>query len=228
MKANIPTRNKIKLNWFKSKANLDIERNINIQYDASSVTYNKHNWEVSVKYVLVKQGDPKEIPVNSPMTLYKGGLPFLFLSTAGIIGNKIISEELIDDDIKIDDDIVQIIEGEEKVTYEDASDPKQHIEVRTRFDKISRRITIENKLDNEIDLVFDFKQTKDITFVKATPEPSTIEEPDYKFEIKIPSEEKSRITLELQAKIVKRVTKIKPEFIRIPKVKPELIKKEGQ
>jgi len=214
VKANVPTRKKIKLNWFSSKANLDVERNVEIQYDANSCTYNKLNWEVSVKYILVKEGDPKEIPINSQMTLYKGGLPFLFLSTAGIIGNKIISEELIDDDIKIDDDIVQVVEGEEKVTYEDARDPKQHIEVRTRFDKISRRITIENKLDNEIGLELDFKQTKDVTYVKSTPEPTTIEEPDYKFEIKIPSEEKSRITLELQAKIVKRVTKIKPEFIK--------------
>ena len=214
MKANIPTRNKIKLNWFKSRANIDIERNINTQYDSNSVTYNKHNWEVSVKYILVKEGDPKEIPVNSPMTLYKGGLPFLFLSTAGIIGNKIISEELIDDDVKVDDDIINVEEGEEKVTYEDAIDPKQHIEVRTRLDKITRRITIENKLDNDIALILDFKQTKDVSYIKANPEPTTIEEPDYKFEIKIPSEEKSRITFELQAKIVKRVTKIKPEFIK--------------
>lgn len=214
MKANVPTRKKIKLNWFKSKSNLDIERNIETQYDSNSVSYNKLNWDVSVKYVLVKEGDPKEIPINSQMTLYKGGLPFLFLSTAGIIGNKIISEELIDDDVKVDDDIVQVKEGETKVTYEDARDPKQHIEVRTRFDKILRRITIENKLDNEINLLLNFKQTKDVTYVKSTPEPTTIEEPEYKFEIKIPSEEKSRITLELQAKIVKRVTKIKPEFIK--------------
>lgn len=214
MKANIPTRNKIKLNWFKSRANIDIERNINTQYDSNSVTYNKHNWDVSVKYVLVKEGDPKEIPVNSPMTLYKGGLPFLFLSTAGIIGNKIISEELIDDDVKVDDDIINVEEGEEKVTYEDAIDPKQHIEVRTRLDKITRRITIENKLDNDIALILDFKQTKDVSYIKANPEPTTIEEPDYKFEIPLNQEEKSRITFELQAKIVKRVTKIKPEFIK--------------
>ena len=167
MKANIPTRNKIKLNWFKSRANIDIERNINTQYDSNSVTYNKHNWEVSVKYVLVKEGDPKEIPVNSPMTLYKGGLPFLFLSTSGIIGNKIISEELIDDDVKVDDDIINVEEGEEKVTYEDAIDPKQHIEVRTRLDKITRRITIENKLDNDIALILDFKQTKDVSYIKG-------------------------------------------------------------
>ena len=214
MKANVPTRKKIKLNWFKSKANLDIERKIEIQYGSSTVNYNKLNWEVSVKYILVKEGDPKEIPVNSKMTLYRGGLPFLFLSSAGTIGNKIISEELIDDDIKVDDDIVQVVEGEEKVTYEDAQDPKQHIEVRTRFDKINRRITIENKLDNEIDLSLVFKQTKDVTYIKSEPDPTQIEEPDYKFEIKIPTEEKSRITLELQAKIVSRVTKIKPEFIK--------------
>jgi len=214
VKANVPTRKKIKLNWFKSNASLDVERKIEIQYDANSVTYNKQNWDTNVKYVLVKEGDPKEIPVNSQMTLYKGGLPFLFLSTAGIIGNKIISEELIDDDVKVDDDIVNIEEGEEKVTYEDAIDPKQHIEVRTRFDKITRRITIENKLDNHITLLLDFKQTKDVSFIKSIPNPTTIEEPDYKFEIRIPSEEKSRITIELQAKIVKRVTKIKAEFIK--------------
>ena len=67
-------------------------------------------------------------------------------------------------------------------------------------------------------MILDFKQTKDVTFIKSDPEPSQIEEPDYKFEVKIPSEEKYRISLELQAKIVSRVTKIKPEFI----------KKEGQ
>ena len=36
----------------------------------------------------------------------------------------------------------------------------------------------------------------------------------YKFDLKIPSEKNSKITLEIQAKIVKRVTKIKPEFIK--------------
>ena len=210
MRANVPTRKKIKLNWFKSKCELKIERNINIQYTATNVSYNKIKWDVIVKYVLIKEGDPKEIPINSPMTLYKDNLPFLFLNTAGTIGTKIISEDLIDDDIKVDDDVVNVIEGEAKVTYEDARDPKQHIEVRTRYDKISRKITIENKLDNNIDLTLNFKQTKDVTFVKSEPEPSEIEQPNYKYNIIIPSEEKSSVLLELQAKIVSSVTKIKP------------------
>ena len=79
------------------------------------------------------------------MTLYKNNLPFLFLATAGVIGNKIISEDLIDDDIIVDDDIIQIVEGEPKITFEDALKPKEHIEVRTKYDKITRKITIENK-----------------------------------------------------------------------------------
>ena len=214
MRANVPTRKKIKLNWFKSKCEFNIERKIYIQYTASNVSSNKIRWDIIVKYVLVKEGDPKEIPVNSPMTLYKDNLPFLFLNTAGTIGNKIISEDLIDADIEVDDDVVNVVEGESKVTYEDARDPKQHVEVRTRFDKIQRKIMIENKLDNNIELVLDFKQTKDVTFVKSDPEPSQIEEPNYKYNISIPSEEKSSILLELQAKIVSRVTKIKPEYLK--------------
>lgn len=215
VKANVPTRKKIKLNWFKSKCSLNIERKIAIEYNTTSVNYNKITWDVFVKYILTKEGDPKEIPANSPMTLYKGGLPFLFLSTSASIGNKIISEELIDSDITVDDDIINVSEGEDKVTYEDARDPKEHIEVRTRLDKITRKITIENKLENEIELELNFKQTKDITFVKAEPEPSVKEEPTYKFNIKIPSEQKSSVVLDLQAKIVKRVTRIKPEYLKL-------------
>ena len=215
MKANVPTRKKIKLNWFKSKCALNIERKISIEYNTNSVTYNKITWDVMVQYVLTKEGDPKEIPANSPMTLYKGGLPFLFLSTSATIGNKIISEELIDSDITVDDDIVNINEGEDKVTYEDARDPKEHIEVRTRLDKITRKITIENKLDNEIDVELNFKQTKDVTYIKSQPEPSEIEEPNYKYTIKIPSEQKSSVILDVQAKIVKRVTRIKPEYLKL-------------
>ncbi len=214
MKANVPTRKKIKLNWFKSKCDLNIEREINIQYTATNVSYNKINWDVIIRYILVKQGDIKEIPVNSPMTLYKDNLPFLFLNTAGTIGNKIISEDLIDDDVKVDDDVVNINEGIEKVTYEDARDPKEHIEVRTRYDNISRKITIENKLNDDIQLILDFKQTKDIIFVSSEPVPSEIEEPDYKYKINIPSEQKSSIIIELKAKIIARVTKIKPEFLK--------------
>ncbi|NVM36593.1 MAG: hypothetical protein HWN81_13440 [Candidatus Lokiarchaeota archaeon] len=215
MKANVPTRKKIKLNWFKSNCALSIERKIAIEYNTNSVTYNKITWDVLVKYVLTKEGAPKEIPANSPMTLYKGGLPFLFLSTSTTIGNKIISEELIDSDIVVDDDIVNINEGEDKVTYEDARDPKEHIEVRTRLDKITRKITIENKLENEIELELNFKQTKDVSFIKSLPEPSKIEEPNYKYAIKIPSEQKSSVILDLQAKIVKRVTRIKPEYLKL-------------
>ena len=156
IRANVPSRKKIKLEWFKSKCDFTIERNIAIEYNANSVTYNKINWDVNVKYLLTKEGDPKEIPSNSPMTLYKGGLPSLFLSTSATIGNKIISEELIDSDIIVDDDIVQISEGKPEITFEDALKPEEHIEVRTRYDKINRKINIENKLDNEIELnVFD-------------------------------------------------------------------------
>lgn len=216
MRANIPSRKKIKIEWFKSKAQFNIERKVAIEYNSSSVNYNKINWEAKVKYVLVKEGDPKALPSNSPMTLYKQGLPFLFLSTSGTVGNKIISEELIDDDIKIDDDIIQVVEGKPEIIFEDAIKPKEHIEVRTRHDKIIRKITIENKLDNEIELELNFKQTKDVTFVKSEPEASEVEEPIYKYKITIPSEQTKRITLELQAKIVTRVTKIKPEFI--PKI----------
>ena len=215
MKANVPTRKKIKLNWFKSSCAFNIERKIAIEYNTNSVVNNKITWDVLVKYVLTKEGEPKEIPANSPMTLYKGGLPFLFLSTSATIGNKIISEELIDSDIAIDDDIVNVDEGEDKVTYEDARDPKEHIEVRTRLDNITRKITIENKLDNEIDLELIFKQTKDVSYIKSQPEPSEIEEPNYKYSIKIPSEQKSGVIFDLQAKIVKRVTRIKPEYLKL-------------
>ena len=215
MKADVPTRKKIKLNWFKSKCKLSIERKVVIEYNANSITYNKITWDVLVKYILTKEGDPKEIPTGSPMTLYKGGLPFLFLSTSASIGNKIISEELIDSDITIDDDIVNVSEGEDKVTYEDAKNPKEHIEVRTRLDKISRKITLENKLDNEITLELNFKQTKDVTFIKSQPEPSIVEEPNFKYTIIIPSEQKSSVIIDLQAKIVKRVTRIKPEYLKL-------------
>lgn len=214
MKANIPTRKKIKLNWFKTKADLNIDRKIDVQYNSANVNSNKLNWDVIVKYILIKEGVPKEIPVNSPITLYKEGLPFLFLSTANSIGNKIISEDLIDDDIKVDDDIIQVKEGETKVSYEDAKDPKEHIEVRTRYDNITRRITIENKLDNSIELLLKYKQTKDVVFVNSIPEPNKIEEPEYNYNIKIPSEDKFRLTLELKAKMISRVTKLKPEFLK--------------
>jgi hypothetical protein len=213
MKANVPTRKKIKLNWFKSKCEFNIERKIEIQYTSNSVVLNKQTWDVIIRYVLKKEGESKEIPPKSPMTLYKDNLPFLFLTTAGTIGNKIISEDLIDDDITVDDNIVQVMEGEPKITFEDALKPEEHIEVRTRLDKITRKITIENKLDNEIELNLIFKQIKDVTYIKSAPSPSEIEEPIYKYELKIPTEEKSNIVLELQAKIVKRVTKTKPEFI---------------
>lgn len=216
MKANVPTRKKIKLNWFRAKCDFKIERKIEIQYTSNNVSSNKLNWDAIVKYVLIKQGDiiNKDIPSTSPMTLYKNDMPFLFLNTAESSGTKINSEDLIDDDILVDDDIVNITEGDAKVTYEDAPDPKEQIEVRTRYDKISRKISIENKLNNDIELTLDFKQTKDVTYVKSEPEPSLIEEPNYKYDINIPAESKSNVVLELQAKIVTRITKIRPEFLK--------------
>jgi hypothetical protein len=214
MKATVPTRKKIKLKWFKTKSQFNIERKIDIQYTEHSVSSNKLKWDAIIKYILIKEGENIDLPANSPMTLYKNNLPFLFLSTAQTVGNKIISEELIDDDIVVDDDIVQIEEGEPKISFEDALEPKQHIEVRTRYDKITRKINIENKLNNPIEVTLDFKQTKDVTYIKSEPEPSEIEEPNYKFTLSIPSEGNSKIVLELQAKITKRVTKTKPEFLK--------------
>jgi hypothetical protein len=213
MKASIPTRKKVKLEWFKSKSKLTIERKIDIQYTSNSVFSNKINQYAIVKYILLKAGEPVEIPPNSPMVLYKNNLPFLFLNISECVGSKIISEDMIDDDILVDDDIVHVMEGDPKISFEDAKSPKEHIEVRTRYDKISRIINIENKLEEPIDIEINFKQTKDITYIKSTPQPTEIEEPTYKFKISIPSESKTKITLELQAKIVKRVTKIKPEYL---------------
>jgi hypothetical protein len=214
MKASVPTRKKIKLKWFKEECQIKSERKVDVQYSTTSVSSNKLTWDAIIKYVLIKQGENIDLPTNSPMTLYKNNLPFLFLNTSECIGNKIISEELIDDDIVIEDDIVQIAEGESKIIFEDALQPKEHIEVRTRYDKISRKINIENKLNNSIDIILDFKQTKDITFISSQPEPTEVEEPDYKYKIEIAGESNTKITLEVQAKIVTRVTKIKPEYIK--------------
>ena len=186
MKASVPTRKKIKLKWFKEKCQIKSERKIEIQYSVHSDSSNKLTWEAIIKYILIKQGENIDLPTYSPMTLYKNNLPFLFLNTSECIGNKIISEELIDDDIIVEDDIVQIEEGEPKITFEDALQPKEHIEVRTRYDKIARKINIENKLNNEIELNLNFKQTKDITFISSQPEPSEIEEPNHIYKIKIP------------------------------------------
>lgn len=214
MKATVPTRKKIKIKWFNEKCQIKTERKIDVQYSINLVSSNKLTWEAIIKYVLIKDGENIDLPVNSPMTLYKNNLPFLFLNTSECIGNKIISEEMIDDDIIVEDDIVQIKEGEPKITFEDALQPKEHIEVRTRYDHISRKINIENKLNNPIDLNLDFKQTKDIIFVSSQPEPSEIEEPNRIYQINIPPESNSKVTLELQAKIVTRVTKIKPEYVK--------------
>ena len=214
MKANVPTRKKIKLEWFKSKCEVDIERKIELEYTSSNILLNEIKWNTVVKYMLIKEGESIDIPSKSPMTFYKNGLPFLFLSTANNIGNKIISEALIDEDIVINDDIVQIKEGKPEITFEDAIDPKEQIEVRTRYDAITRKINVENKLDTEIEVIVVFKQTKEVTFVKADPKPSEIEEPNYKFKISIPSGQSKKTTLDLQGKIVSRVTKIRPEFLR--------------
>ena len=214
MKANVPTRKKIKLKWFNEKCKINTERKIDVQYSVNSVSSNKLTWDAIIKYVIIKEGENIDLPVNSPMTLYKNNLPFLFLATSECIGNKINSEELIDDDIIVEDDIVQIKEGEPKITFEDALQPKEHIEVRTRYDNISRKISIENKLNNEIDLKLNIKQTKDITFINSQPEPSEIEKPNYIYNINIPAESNSKVVIELQAKIVSRVTKMKPEYVK--------------
>ncbi len=213
MRANIPSRKKVKLEWFKAQADFKIEREVHIQYNAHSVSNNKHVHDVKIKYILTKQGKPKELPSSSPITLYKGGLPFLFLSTSATIGNKILSEEIIDADIEINDDIVEIKEGKPEIAFEDALNEKEHVEVRMRYDTIIRKISVENKLTNQIDLTLNFKQSKDIKFMNAQPEPNEIKEPIYGFSLTIPSEETKKITLELQAKIVKRVTKVKPEYL---------------
>ncbi len=216
MKATVPSRKKIKLKWFKTNCIISIEREIDIQYEPSNITSNKLNRDTIVQYVLPKEDDllNKDIPINSPMTLYKNNLPFLFLNTSKSLGTKIISEDMIDDDVIVDDDIVKVHEGKPEVTFEDARDPKEHIEVRTRYDNIARKITIENKLENTITISVKFKQTKDVVFIKSEPEPSEIEEPIFKFQVSIPPETKKHISLELQAKIITRTTKIKPEFIK--------------
>ncbi|MBD3338076.1 MAG: hypothetical protein GF353_03135 [Candidatus Lokiarchaeota archaeon] len=176
------------------------------------------NWEAVVKYILLKEGNlqNKDIPVNSPMTLYKNNMPFLFLNTAESSATKLNSEDLIDDDILVEDEIVSIKEGEPKITFEDAPDPKKQIEVRTRIDEISRIVSVKNKLSNQIGIVLNFKQTKDVKYISSAPEPSHIEKPNYKYNLIISPEDKKSISFKLEAKIITRITKIKPEFLKPP------------
>ena len=54
----------------------------------------------------------------------------------------------------------------------------------------------------------------DVSYIKSEPEPSEIEEPNYKYNLSIPPEGSSKVVLEMQAKITKRVTKTKPEFLK--------------
>ncbi len=79
---------------------------------------------------------------------------------------------------------------------------------------LTRKINIENKLNNEIELIMNFKQTKDVSFVKSEPVPNETEVPNYQYNIKIPSEENVKVTLELQVKIITRVTKLKSQFLK--------------
>ena len=49
MRANVPSRKKIKIEWFKSKAQFTIERKVSIEYNANSVNHNKINYDVGWK-----------------------------------------------------------------------------------------------------------------------------------------------------------------------------------
>ncbi|MFX1519819.1 MAG: hypothetical protein ACFFCD_07855 [Promethearchaeota archaeon] len=210
MKASLPPLKKTRLPWFDELAQVEIEREVTIQYSINSVVQDSLFHNAQRRYVF-RFPQEREIP-TSDVILMMQGMPFLITKTSGSVGEKLQTVKLTDSTIVIEDRIAKRERGKETVTVEDLPYPDKIQETRVREDIISRRITLKNEVGKDIDLTVKIVESGDVQLIKVIPEAIKAEKPTFEWKIALKKDTEESIQCEYRIRIekIREIEKPKP------------------
>ncbi|MFX1254771.1 MAG: hypothetical protein ACFFCZ_24380 [Promethearchaeota archaeon] len=211
MKASLPPLKKTRLPWFDESVQVEVEREVNVQYSVSSVTLDSLSHSTQRRY-LFKFPQKREIPTSDVILMTKG-MPFLITQTPGNIGEKLPTVKLADSTVVVEDRIAKRERGKETVTVEDLPYPNKLQETRTREDIISRRILLKNESGEDIEITVKIVESADVQLIKAEPETTRTEKPRFEWKIALKKDAEESIQCEYKIRIekVRQIEKPKPE-----------------
>lgn len=215
MKANIPSRNNVRVKWFaQENVEYTIEHLLELSYSTYTVEQNEHDHTVQFKYVFTNMD--AEVPATD-IIVFQSGLPTAYARTAGTRGAKFATDLQEDPDVEVKDRIVELTQGKDKITREppEYPDPRiKEIEIREREDKVKRKILIKNTGINALGHVeLKLVETKDVRYVGASPEPNKAEAPEYTWIFQVPAEQSVALDLEFTSRVRKtfKIERERPE-----------------
>ncbi len=210
MKASLPALKKIRLPWFDETTVIEIEREINVQYSAHSISQDslQHNTQRRYVFILPKE---QEIP-TSEMILRIKDMPFLITSTQGNIGEKLPTAWVVDPTIVIEDRIAKRERGKETVTVEDLPYPNKLQETRVREDVLSRRLILKNELGKDVKITVRIIESADVQLENSNPEATRTKKPRFEWDINLQKDTEESILCDYRIRIEKtrQIDKPKP------------------
>ncbi|MHA2272608.1 MAG: hypothetical protein ACXACI_12150 [Candidatus Hodarchaeales archaeon] len=209
MRASLPPLKKTRLPWFDEAAQVEIEREVAIEYSLTMVQQDSLVHHPRRRYLFLLP-EEREVP-QSDVILMTQGLPFITTSTPGNISEKLPTVWLADPTIVTEDRIVNRIKGKETVTVEDTPYPDKIQETRVREDLLTRKILLKNELGKDLQLIVKIIESADVQMVETTPEPTKVDKPINEYEITLAKDAEESIQCKYQIRIEKTRTIDKPK-----------------
>ncbi|MFW9990707.1 MAG: hypothetical protein ACFFD4_01485 [Candidatus Odinarchaeota archaeon] len=211
MRASLPPLKKTRLPWFDEEVQVEIEREITVEYSVTNVQYDSFVHTTQRRYVFLLPQE-REIPA-SQIILMTDGLPFITTSTNGNISERLPTSWLVDPTIIVEDRIMKREKGKEEVTVEDTPYPDKILETRVREDIISRKITLKNELGKDARLTVRIIESADVQMMSAEPISTKTDKPRYEWDVTLGKDAEESIQCRYQIRIEKtrQMDKPKPE-----------------
>lgn len=212
MQASIHSRKNVRLKWFDiDNIPFKIENKIEIIYSSGNVEQNLIKRTIDFQYIFNEINS--EIP-QSDIIIFQNDLPANYAKTNGSKGNKFLTEPQENTVVVVNDRIVEVKKGKEKITHQPPKYPDtriKEIKIVERIDKVKRKVTFKNESNEKIDyLEVKLIETKDIRFVKSNLEPKEKDAPEYTWGMSIEPESSVSIEFELSNHVIKTYEILKP------------------
>lgn len=221
MKVTLGSRKNVRLNWFKQEGvPFVLKRELEFSYNENSVLVDTVTPPVYMQYSL--SGLLKAIPKTN-IIVFSEGLPHSYLSTLGSVGDKLLTEKVVDETMNVVDRIVKVQQGEESIITKPVPPNERHlfkeIQIHERQDTIRRKITLKNEGERLVKgIKVQFIEKKDINYSGASKEPLETDPPEYTWKVDVPPGKSVAIEIVLK-RDVRQTYKIERDPIPQPKLK---------
>ena len=204
MQASIHSRKNVRLKWFDiDDIPFKVENKIEIIYTSGNVEQNLIRHSVDFQYIFTELDS--EIP-QSDIIIFQNDLPANYAKTNGSKGNKFLTEPQQNTLLTVNDRILEVKNGKEKISHQPPKYPDariKEIKIVERIDKVKRKVSFKNEANEKIEyLELKLIETKDIRFVKSNTEPKEKDAPEYTWVISIEPESTVSIEFELTNHVI--------------------------